>query len=128
MKAVRILLGLGAGLATGLGVSLMKRDYLPYTNAANAPTTSNQQPSETEKEFDFIKANVNNIVDNVNKIQTEGKTLGSTLGEEVKTMIEAFKSDIDPNINNLKTHVEDLKSRGEVIQEEVSDITNKKKK
>ena len=43
-------------------------------------------------------------------------------------MIENFKQDIEPNINNIKKDVEGLQQNGETIQKEVSDMTNIKKK
>ncbi|AYX90181.1 YtxH domain-containing protein [Staphylococcus cohnii] len=115
MKTAQLLLGLGAGVATGIGVALMNRDKKnssQYVTEARKPTGAE---SEFDREINTIKQNVNDIVNYIAQIKSESTEIGSTIGDEVKTMIGDFKSDIDPNIENLQSHIENLQNRGEEI-------------
>ncbi|NWK83659.1 YtxH domain-containing protein [Staphylococcus sp. GSSP0090] len=115
MKTAQILLGLGAGVATGLGVALMNRDK----KDSNLNTARAQKPtgaeSEVDREINTIKQSVNDIANYISQIKTESTEFGSSIGDEVKTMIGDFKSDINPNIENLQSHIENLQNRGEEI-------------
>src|SRR5699024_5603441 len=101
MKTAQLLLGIGAGVATGIGFALMNRDKKnsnKYETEARRPTGAE---SEFDKENNTIKQSVNDIVNYISQIKSESTEIGSTIGDEVKTMIGDFKSDIDPNIENL---------------------------
>ena len=110
MKTAQILLGLGAGVATGLGVALMNRDE--YVEHAKKPVGAE---SEFDREITTIKQSINDITNYIAQIKSEGTEFGSSIGDEVKTMIGDFKSDIDPNIDKLQSHIENLQNRGEEI-------------
>ncbi|WP_257211207.1 YtxH domain-containing protein, partial [Staphylococcus gallinarum] len=71
--------------------------------------------SEVSREINSIKQNINDIVNYVAQIKSESTEFGSSIGDEVKTMIGDFKSDIDPNIKRLQSHIENLQNRGEEI-------------
>lgn len=58
---------------------------------------------------------MNDIANYISQIKTESTEFGSSIGDEVKTMIGDFKSDINPNIENLQSHIENLQNRGEEI-------------
>ncbi|MCU5746806.1 YtxH domain-containing protein [Staphylococcus sp. SQ8-PEA] len=115
MKAVQILLGASAGVATGLGVMLMNRDR----KRANASHISTKQPvgaeSELDREINTITQSVNDIVNYVHQIKSESKEFGSSIGDEVKELIGNFKSDINPNIERIQSNIENLQNRGEEI-------------
>lgn len=115
MKTAQILLGLGAGVATGLGVALMNRDKKDSSlNTARAKKPTGAE-SEVDREINTIKQSVNDIANYISQIKTESTEFGSSIGDEVKTMIGDFKSDINPNIENLQSHIENLQNRGEEI-------------
>lgn len=109
MKALQISLGVVAGVATGLGIALIQRDRdVRIANPkAEAPKT------ELEQEVDVIKHNLKAIKDYALEIKNESQSIGTSIGDEVKTMIGEFKSDIDPNIKRLQGHIENLQNRAE---------------
>ena len=111
MKTAQILLGLGAGVATGLGVALMNRDKKDSSlNTARAKKPTGAE-SEVDREINTIKQSVNDIANYISQIKTESTEFGSSIGDEVKTMI----GDFNPNIENLQSHIENLQNRGEEI-------------
>lgn len=115
MKTAQILLGLGAGVATGLGVALMnhdKKDSNEFIEHAKKPVGAE---SEFDREINTIKQSINDITNYIAQIKSESTEFGSSIGDEVKTMIGDFKSDIDPNIEKLQSHIENLQNRGEEI-------------
>ncbi|MCO4328177.1 YtxH domain-containing protein [Staphylococcus hyicus] len=111
MRALQITLGLAAGVATGLGVALMKRD----SGTRIESKTVEKPKSDLEKEINNIKRSFSDILSYVNDIKTESQTVAGSIGGEVKTMIGEFQSDIDPNIKRLQSHIENLQNRGEEI-------------
>ena len=115
MKTAQILLGLGAGVATGLGVALMnrdKKDSNEYIEHAKKPVGAE---SEFNREINTNKKSINDITNYIAQIKSEGTEIVSSIGDEVKTMIGDFKSDIDPNIEKLQSHIENLQNRGDEI-------------
>ena len=115
MKTAQLLLGLGAGVATGIGVALMNRDKKnsnQFEAEARRPTGAE---SEFDKEINTIKQSVNDIVTYISQIKSESTEFGSSIGDEVKEMIGSFKADINPNIERIQSHVENLQNRGEEI-------------
>lgn len=115
MKTAQILLGLGAGVATGLGVALMnrdKKDSNEYIEHAKKPVGAE---SEFNREINTIKQSINDITNYIAQIKSEGTEFSSSIGDEVKTMIGDFKSDINPNIEKLQSHIENLQNRGDEI-------------
>ncbi|MBI5975792.1 YtxH domain-containing protein [Staphylococcus canis] len=109
MKALQVSLGVIAGVATGLGVALIKRD--------DSVRISNPRPerpkTELEHEIDNIKQNISDIKNYAIQAKNEGQSFGTSIGDEVKAMIGEFKADIDPNIQRLQGHIENLQNRGE---------------
>lgn len=79
---------------------------------AKEPTGSR---SELEREIESLKRNFFNIIDYGKQVKNDGVSYGSEIGDEFKTLIGDFKSDINPNIEKLQSHIENLQNRGEEI-------------
>lgn len=115
MKVAQILLGLGAGVATGVGVVLMNRDNKTQNQLTGNQVKPTGADSELSREINSIKQNINDITNYVAQIKSESTEFGSSIGDEVKEMIGSFKADINPNIERIQSHVENLQNRGEEI-------------
>ena len=124
MKATRIIFGLGVGIAAGVAVTFLNRDNQSVKNAtidAKEPTGTN---SELEREIENLKHNVYNVIDYTKKIKNESTAYASSIGDEIKSLIGNFKADINPNIEQLQSHIENLQNRGQQISEELSSDKN----
>lgn len=125
MKVTRVLFGIGVGVAAGVAVSWMNRDHRGViegdTNGAKVPTGAR---SELEREIESVKRSFHNIIDYSKQVKNDGVQYGSEIGDEFKALIGDFKSDINPNIEKLKSHIENLQNRGE----EISNTFSKDKK
>lgn len=124
MKATRIILGLGVGIAAGVAVTFLNRDNQSVKNAtidAKEPTGTN---SELEREIENLKHNVYNVIDYTKQIKNESTAYASSIGDEIKSLIGNFKADINPNIEQLQSHIENLQNRGQQISEELSSDKN----
>ena len=115
MKVAQVLLGLGAGVATGVGVVLMNRENKTQNQLTGNQVKPTGADSELSREVDSIKQNINDITNYVAQINSESTEFGSSIGDEVKEMIGSFKADINPNIERIQSHVENLQNRGEEI-------------
>lgn len=115
MKISRVLFGITVGVASGIAVSWLNRDDQSVKNNtidAKEPTGSR---SELEREIESLKRNFFNIIDYGKQVKNDGVSYGSEIGDEFKTLIGDFKSDINPNIEKLQSHIENLQNRGEEI-------------
>ena len=124
MKATRIIFGLGVGIAAGVAVTFLNRDNQSVKNAtidAKVPTGTN---SELEREIENLKHNVYNVIDYTKQIKNESTAYASSIGDEIKSLIGNFKADINPNIEQLQSHIENLQNRGQQISEELSSDKN----
>ena len=115
MKVAQVLLGLGARFATGVGVVLMNRENKTQNQLTGNQVKPTGADSELSREVDSIKQNINDITNYVAQIKSESTEFGSSIGDEVKEMIGSFKADINPNIERIQSHVENLQNRGEEI-------------
>lgn len=124
MKATRIIFGLGVGIAAGVAITFLNRDNQSVKNAtidAKEPTGTN---SELEREIENLKHNVYNVIDYTKQIKNESTAYASSIGDEIKSLIGNFKADINPNIEQLQSHIENLQNRGQQISEELSSDKN----
>ncbi|MDU4449170.1 MAG: YtxH domain-containing protein [Staphylococcus lugdunensis] len=124
MKATRIIFGLGVGIAAGVAVTFLNRDNQSVKNAtidAKEPTGTN---SELEREIENLKHNVYNVIDYTKQIKNESTAYASSIGDEIKSLIGNFKADINPNIEQLQSHIENLQNLGQQISEELSSDKN----
>lgn len=115
MKISRVLFGITAGVASGILCFLVKPWWSKRKNNtidAKEPTGSR---SELEREIESLKRNFFNIIDYGKQVKNDGVSYGSEIGDEFKTLIGDFKSDINPNIEKLQSHIENLQNRGEEI-------------
>lgn len=120
MKVSRILFGLGVGAVAGFAVALRHRDdqsVKNHTIDASQPTGSQ---SELQREIENMKQSFNDILNYGSQIKNESIEFGSSIGEEFKGLIGNFKSDINPNIEKLQSHIENLQNRGEDISNNLS--------
>src|SRR5699024_12407310 len=111
MKTAQILLGLGAGVATGLGFALMNRDK----KEANQLGVQSNKPvgaeSEVDREINTIKKSIIDITNYISQLKLESTEFVITLGDEVKALIGNFNSAIHPNTEKRDTHVVTLHNR-----------------
>lgn len=124
MKVTRVLFGISVGIASGIAVSWMNRDADSVKNNTIDSKTPTGSRSELEREIESIKRSFHNIVDYGKQVKNDGVEYGSEIGDEFKTLIGDFKSDINPNIEKLQSHIENLRNRGE----EISNTFSKDKK
>ena len=120
MKVSRILFGLGVGAVAGFAVALRHRDNQRgknHTIDASQPTGAQ---SELQREIENMKQSFNDILNYGSQIKNESIEFGSSIGEEFKGLIGNFKSDINPNIEKLQSHIENLQNRGEDISNNLS--------
>ena len=93
MKPVQFLLGVGAGVATGVGVFLMNKQN--QQDQANHTATQNQttQPVGADAEFnrdvETIKQSITDITNYISQIKSEGKQFASTIGDDVKSTLSS---------------------------------------
>ncbi|TBW74340.1 YtxH domain-containing protein, partial [Staphylococcus epidermidis] len=88
---------------------------------AKEPTGTN---SELERAIENLKHNVYNVIDYTKQIKNESTAYASSIGDEIKSLIGNFKADINPNIEQLQSHIENLQNRGQQISEELSSDKN----
>ncbi|EOB0721812.1 TPA: YtxH domain-containing protein [Staphylococcus aureus] len=120
MKASRILFGIGVGVAAGFVVALQRRDDKSVKNNTIDRTAPTGSKSELQREFETIKQSFNDILNYGVQIKNESAEFGSSIGGEIKSLLGNFKSDINPNIERLQSHIENLQNRGEDIGNEIS--------
>ncbi|HDI0854272.1 TPA: YtxH domain-containing protein [Staphylococcus aureus] len=125
MKASRILFGIGVGVAAGFVVALQGRDDKSVKNNTIDRTAPTGSKSELQREFETIKQSFNDILNYGVQIKNESAEFGSSIGGEIKSLLGNFKSDINPNdinpnIERLQSHIENLQNRGEDIGNEIS--------
>ncbi|MEJ7456276.1 YtxH domain-containing protein [Staphylococcus warneri] len=115
MKVTRVLFGIGVGVAAGFAVSLRNRDDQSVKNNTIDGGQPTGAQSELQRELETMKQSFNDILNYSSQIKNEGTEFGSLIGDEIKTLIGNFKSDINPNIEKLQSHIENLQNRGEEI-------------
>ncbi|MCG7306604.1 YtxH domain-containing protein [Staphylococcus warneri] len=115
MKVTRVLFGIGVGVAAGFAVSLRNRDDQSVKNNTIDGGQPTDAQSELQRELETMKQSFNDILNYSSQIKNEGTEFGSSIGDEIKTLIGNFKSDINPNIEKLQSHIENLQNRGEEI-------------
>lgn len=115
MKVTRVLFGIGVGVAAGFAVSLRNRDDKSVKNNTIDGGQPTGAQSELQRELETMKQSFNDILNYSSQIKNEGTEFGSSIGDEIKTLIGNFKSDINPNIEKLQSHIENLQNRGEEI-------------
>ena len=120
MKVSRILFGLGVGAVAGFAVALRHRDNQRVKNHTIDASQPTGAQSELQREIENMKQSFNDILNYGSQIKNESIEFGSSIGEEFKGLIGNFKSDINPNIEKLQSHIENLQNRGEDISNNLS--------
>ncbi|RIO72821.1 YtxH domain-containing protein, partial [Staphylococcus gallinarum] len=104
---------IGVGVAAGFAVSLRNRDDQSVKNNTIDGGQPTGAQSELQRELETMKQSFNDILNYSSQIKNEGTEVVSLIVDEIKTLIGNFKSDINPNIEKLQAHIENLQNRGE---------------
>ena len=116
MKVSRILFGLGVGAVAGFAVALRHRDDQSVKNHTIDASQPTEAQSELQREIENMKQSFNDILNYGSQIKNESIEFGSSVGEEFKGLI----GNINPNIEKLQSHIENLQNRGEDISNNLS--------
>ncbi|MCD2137310.1 YtxH domain-containing protein [Salinicoccus halitifaciens] len=124
MKLKNIAVGFLVGVTGGALVSML-----------NAPKSGSELQQSLKEESGNFKSQMNQVKIEANAVKSsflktkhESQEVFSSLGDEIKTMISNFQADINPNIENIQNHVDNLSNRGEEISKTAGNITSRKKK
>lgn len=116
MKLKNILVGFIVGTIGGATLAVL-----------NAPKSGKDlQSSLTESSGTIksasnqIKEEVSNIKNSVLRAKHEASNIGD-LVDEVKTLVSNFQKDIEPNVDHLKTGVDDINNRVSKIEKKLSE-------
>ncbi|KAA1039164.1 YtxH domain-containing protein [Macrococcus equipercicus] len=116
MKLRTVLIGFTSGVATGIITALMKSPRPAGETEQNFVSNS----YETKSLLRQLKIEAVEVKDYVMKTKNESQSAMKTMGDEVKTMIATYKSDIDPNITHLKSNIENIKNRADEVKQTFS--------
>ncbi|WP_239749344.1 YtxH domain-containing protein [Mammaliicoccus sp. H-M34] len=115
MKFSRLAIGVGVGLVTGFTTAILNTD-----RSGDALKTDLKSTTDGSKiQLNEIKDNAVEIKNYVLKTKDESQIAIQSLSEEVKTMINEFKADINPNIEQIQKNIENISNRGNEIQKEI---------
>lgn len=115
MKFSRLAIGVGVGLVTGFTTAILNTD-----RSGDALKTDLKSTTDGSKiQLNEIKDNAVEIRNYVLKTKDESQIAIQSLSEEVKTMINEFKADINPNIEQIQKNIENISNRGNEIQKEI---------
>lgn len=123
MKLKNTAVGFFVGLTGGALIAML-----------NAPKSGNELQQSLKDSSGSFKSQMNQLkveADDVKssflKTKHESQEVFSDLGDEIKTMISNFQADINPNIEHLQGHVENIQNRGDEITKEVDNMRNRNK-
>lgn len=123
MKLKNTAVGFFVGLTGGALIAML-----------NAPKSGNELQQSLKVSSGSFKSQMNQLkveADDVKssflKTKHESQEVFSDLGDEIKTMISNFQADINPNIEHLQGHVENIQNRGDEITKEVDNMRNRNK-
>ncbi|HCN60219.1 MULTISPECIES: YtxH domain-containing protein [Mammaliicoccus] len=115
MKFSRLAIGVGVGLVTGFTTAILNTDRSGDTLKTDLKSTTDGSKIQLNE----IKDNAVEIKNYVLKTKDESQIAIQSLSEEVKTMINEFKADINPNIEQIQKNIENISNRGNEIQKEI---------
>lgn len=115
MKFSRLAIGVGVGLVTGFTTAILNTDRSGDTLKTDLKSTTDGSKIQLNE----IKDNAVEIKNYVLKTKDESQIAIQSLSEEVKTMINEFKADINPNIEHIQKNIENISNRGNEIQKEI---------
>lgn len=115
MKLKNIGVGFAVGITGGILISFL-----------NAPKSGKELQLSLKSGSSDLKSQVNqlkiegdDIKNSFLKTKHESSEVFSTLGDEVKTMISNFKTDIDPNIERIQDNVDNITNKVDTAMSEV---------
>ncbi|TDM07474.1 YtxH domain-containing protein [Macrococcus lamae] len=116
MKLRTVLFGFTTGVATGIITGMMRSPRPQHEVEQNFVSNS----YETKSLLHQLKIEATEVKDYVMKTKNESQAVMKTMGDEVKSMIATYKSDIDPNITHIKSNVENVKNRADEVKQTFS--------
>lgn len=124
MKFKNIMVGFAVGVTGGMLVSILNA---PKSGSELQQSLKNES-GNFKSQMDQLKVEADEVKSSFLKTKHESQEVFSSLGDEIKTMINNFQADINPNIENIQGHIENVSNRGEEISKEVDNMINRKKK
>ncbi|WP_414048623.1 YtxH domain-containing protein [Macrococcus animalis] len=116
MKFSRIILGFGVGLAAGAATSIFNAPKSGKELQQNFKSTS----YDTKAQVNQLKIEANEVKDYVFKTKDASQEVMKTMADEIRDMIAHYKSDIQPNIENLKGNINNINNRKTEIMDTLS--------
>lgn len=120
MKLKNIGVGFAVGITGGMLISFL-----------NAPKSGKELQlslksgsSDLKSQVDQLKIEGEDIKNSFLTTKHESSEVFSTLGDEVKTLISNFQSDINPNVERLQGNIENITNK---VDSAVSEVTNNDK-
>lgn len=113
MKLKNVTAGFLAGVTGGVLIAVL-----------NAPKSGKDLTRSLKSNSGTVKSQINQIKVEADEVKSsflktkhESQEVFSNLGDEIKTMISNFQSDINPNIEIIQEHAENLQNRaGEITK------------
>ncbi|MFJ7952262.1 YtxH domain-containing protein [Lysinibacillus sp. NPDC096418] len=124
MKAKPFLIGLTAGIVGGTIAILFSTPQSGQQLRATLKSTTDS----TKGKFQDVKLQVNNVKDSVNTLTNEAKNNIPQIINDLKQSINTFSAEIEPTKNNLQQEIEALQNSIGVIEKNIAQYTDKKKK
>ncbi|MFD2828896.1 YtxH domain-containing protein [Corticicoccus populi] len=111
MKLKNVTAGFLVGVTGGVLIAVL-----------NAPKSGKDLTQSLKSGSGSIKSQISQIKTEADEVKSsflktkhESQEVFSNLGDEIKTMISNFQSDMKPNIENIQEHVDNLQNRGEEL-------------
>jgi gas vesicle protein len=116
MKLKNVATGFLVGVSGGVLIAVLNAPKSGKDLTQSLKSSSGNMKSQLNQ----IKVEADEVKSSFLKTKYESQEVFSNLGDEIKTIIANFQSDISPNIDNIQEHVENLQNRGNEITKKQS--------